>query len=146
MFFRKKFFSKEEEQQIVVAIRAAENNTSGELRVHLSPNVKKTVLDDGVFYFEKLKMHKTAQRNGVLIFIAYKTRQFCIIGDEGINNKVPENFWDEVKKTMTQYFSEGNLIDGIVEGLKLSGEQLNKYFPLQSNDKNELNDTISYGE
>ncbi|NQW43493.1 MAG: TPM domain-containing protein [Bacteroidetes bacterium] len=146
MFFKKKFFNKEEEQKIVHAIRAAEKNTSGELRVHLSPKVKTTILDDGLHYFKKLKMHKTAQRNGVLIFIAYQTKEFCIIGDEGIHAKVPENFWDSVKNAMTEKFIEGNIVEGIAQGLQLSGEQLKAFFPLLSNDKNELNDTIFYGE
>ena len=146
MFFKKKFFNKAEEKLIVQAIRAAENNTSGELRVHLSPTVKQNIMDDGLHYFEKLKMHKTAQRNGVLIFIAYKTKEFCIIGDEGINKVVPINFWDDIKNQMQLLFAEGKLVEGISLGLTLAGEQLKAYFPLQKNDKNELNDTISYGE
>ncbi len=145
MFFKKKFFNKAEEKLIVLAIRAAEKNTSGELRVHLSPNIKQNIMDDGLHYFEKLKMHKTNQRNGVLIFIAYKTKQFCIIGDEGINKVVPPNFWDSIKNEMQLLFTEGKLVEGIRLGLSKAGEQLKAYFPLEKNDKNELNDTISYG-
>ena len=146
MFFKKNFFNKAEEKLIVDAIRAAEKNTSGELRVHLSPTVKTNIMDDGLHFFEKLKMHKTVNRNGVLIFIAYNTKQFCIIGDEGINKIVPKDFWDTIKNDMQILFVEGKLVEGITHGLTVAGEQLKIFFPLEKNDKNELNDTISYGE
>lgn len=146
MFFKKKFFNEQEEKLILNAIRAAENKTSGEIRVHVSPHIKITVLDDAAMWFNKLKMHETINRNGVLIFLAYEDKEFAIIGDSGINAKVPIDFWENIKNQMFIDFKEGLLCEGIVRAIEKSGEQLKLFFPVSNNDKNELNDNVSYGE
>ena len=89
-------------------------------------------------------MHKTAQRNGVLIYIAIQDHQFAIIGDAGINQLVPHNFWDSTKEAMLGYFKNGDLAGGITAGVKLAGEQLQTFFPYRDGDVNELPDEISY--
>lgn len=146
MFFKKKFFDEQEEKLIVNAIRAAENKTSGEIRVHVTPNIKISILDDAAIWFNKLKMHETKNRNGVLIYLAYDDKEFAIIGDSGINKKVPENFWEDIKNQMNLDFKEGLFCNGIVNAINKSGEQLKAFFPVSNNDKNELNDNVSYGE
>ena len=88
------FFTAEQQQEIIRAIRIAEMDTSGEIRLHLEESCGDDVLDRAADIFRKLEMHKTELRNGVLIYLAVKDRQFAIIGDVGINEKVPENFWD----------------------------------------------------
>ena len=89
-------------------------------------------------------MHKTKLRNGVLIYLATVDRKFAIIGDRGLNKVVPANFWDDTKEDMLQHFKFGNLVEGIVNGLKISGEHLEKFFPHHDGDANELSDDIAF--
>ncbi len=138
-----KFFSETEKQKIVQAIRLAEQETSGEIRLHLERESKKPVFDRAVEVFNKIGMSKTGQRNGVLIYLATGNKQFVILGDEGINNLVKENFWNDVVSFMSLKFKEGEFCQGICEGVTLIGEKLKTHFPFQSDDINELSDKIS---
>lgn len=142
----KDFLTKEQSDKIVAAIKQAELNTSGEIRVHLEGKCAIDVLDRATYWFEKLKMHKTEQRNGVLFYLAYTDKKFAILGDAGINNKVPSNFWDTIKSEMEARFREGDFVNGLVNGILACGEQLKSHFPYQSDDVNELSDEISYGK
>lgn len=141
-----KLFNEQEEQQVVQAIKAAEKNTSGEIRVHMENSCKGQVLNRAAQVFKTLKMHETEQRNGVLFYLAVKDRQFAILGDAGINHKVPENFWDDIKENMQELFKKGEFAKGLSEGIAAAGEQLSTHFPYQSDDVNELSDDISYGK
>lgn len=138
------FFSKEEKKQITDAIAEAELNTSGEIRLHMEGNCKIDVLDRAAYIFEKLKMHETAQRNGVLFYLAVHDRKFAILGDAGINQVVSANFWDEIKETMLGFFKEGKFTDGLTKGILMAGEQLKANFPYHDEDVNELSDEISF--
>lgn len=142
----KNFFSKDEKQQIVAAIQEAENNTSGEIRVHLEESSKKPAYDRAVELFQQLRMDQTELHNGVLFYLAVKDHKFAIIGDKGIDEAVPENFWEEVKDLMQMHFKRGEFTKGLCEGIKLSGDQLKKYFPYKKDDINELPDDISFRE
>ena len=139
------FFSNYEEQAIIEAIQGAELNTSGEIRVHLEDKVKGNVLDVAVRVFRELEMDKTQARNGVLILIAPLDKKYAILGDEGINKVVPENFWDAEKNLMQEHFKEGAFCKGICEVIGRIGVKLKEHFPYQSDDVNELPDEISYG-
>jgi len=138
-------FTEEQKQKIVNAIKSAELNTSGEIRVHIEKSCPEDVLDRAAFIFEKLKMHKTQLRNGVLFYLAVKDRKFAILGDAGINAKVPDDFWDKTKELMVSHFKDGDLARGLEEGIKMAGEQLKTYFPWETDDVNELSDEISFG-
>ncbi len=141
----KDFFTKEQKTLIVNSIKQAELNTSGEVRVHIEDRCKIDVLDRASTVFAKLKMHETKLRNGVLFYLAVKDRKFAILGDRGINAKVHENFWNEIKDLMADKFSQGKFAEGLAEGIIKAGEQLKNYFPYQSDDVNELDDEISFG-
>ena len=138
------FFSKEEKKQITDAIAQAELNTSGEIRLHVEGRCKIDVLDRAAYVFSQLNMHETAQRNGVLFYLAVYDRKFAILGDAGINQVVPANFWDEIKETMQAFFKEGKFTEGLSKGILMAGEQLKANFPYQSDDVNELSDEISF--
>jgi uncharacterized membrane protein len=140
------FFSAEQRTQITTAIKQAELNTSGEIRVHVENNCKIDVLDRASEIFSKLQMHKTEQRNGVLFYIAILDHKFAILGDAGINAKVPEGFWNEINDTVLALFKESNYTDGLSKGIIMAGEQLKKHFPFQADDVNELSDEISFGK
>ncbi len=139
-------FTKAEQAQIVAAIKAAEQKTSGEIQVHLENHCKEDVLDRAAHIFKTLKMHETEERNGVLFYMAIKDHKFAILGDAGINTKVPEHFWDDIKEHMLAHFKEVNITIGMSEGIKMAGEQLAQHFPYKSGDKNELSDDISFGK
>ncbi|MEO8886528.1 MAG: TPM domain-containing protein [Mucilaginibacter sp.] len=137
-------FNNEEQQRIKQAVEAAEKNTSGEIRVCVEKTCSEEVLDRAAKYFAKLDMHKTKLRNGVLIYLATVDRKFAIIGDAGINEVVPDDFWEQTKHDMLEQFKQGNLVEGVATGVKLAGEQLKKYFPHALDDINELPDDISF--
>ncbi|MFH1996668.1 MAG: TPM domain-containing protein [Candidatus Omnitrophota bacterium] len=139
------FFSKQEKDEIMNAIRQAEKNTSGEVRLHLERMVLGDILEHAKKVFEKLKMDRTAARNGVLIFLGLKNKRFSILGDKGINDKVPDGFWNDIVSLMSGYFRDDKFAEGISEGIQLIGEKLKEYFPYRSDDKNELSDDISIG-
>ena len=139
-----KYFSKEEQVRIVSAIQSAEKNTSGEIRVHIDIRCKEDVLDRAAWLFHKLKMDNTALRNGVLIYLAVESRTFAVIGDAGINNIVPENFWEDTKEKMSEKFKENALLDGILTGISEAGQKLKDFFPFEQDDINELSDEISF--
>lgn len=141
----KNFFNKEQKQQIVQAIRDAEKDTSGEIRLHIETKCKGEPLDRAVKMFANLKMHQTRLRNGTLIYLAVKDQKFAIFGDEGINTVVADDFWEEVKETMSAQFSKGNFADGISDGIRQVGKKLKEFFPYQDDDVNELDDDISIG-
>lgn len=140
------FFSKEDQTQIVQAIKEAELNTSGEIRVHIETKCKSDVLDEAAYIFEKLNMHKTEQRNGVLFFLSVEDRQFAILGDAGINAKVPKGFWDSVRDEVITNFKNQAFATGLSKGILMAGEKLKTYFPYQSDDVNELDDELSFGK
>jgi len=137
------FLTAVQEQEIIDAIRLAEKNTSGEIRVHLEKSTKKEALERAkeVFYF--LKMDTTQHHNGVLFYVAVDDKKFSIVGDKGIDNLVPDNFWDGIKDNVISEFKKGNYTEGLKQGILESGIKLKQYFPYQSNDKNELPDSIS---
>jgi len=141
----KKFFTTEQQLEITAAIREAEDNTSGEIRVHLESSCDGDPLDRAAYIFSKLKMHKTGLRNGVLFYLAVNNRKFAILGDAGINAKTGEDFWTEIKEVMLGHFREGRFTEGLATGIRMAGDSLKNHFPHQKNDVNELSDDISFG-
>ncbi len=139
------FFTKEQKEDIKQVILNAELDTSGEIRVHIENTCEGDVLDRAAYIFQKLKIHKTELRNGVLFYLALKNRKFSVIGDEGINKVVPDDFWEELRNKMLNYFRDGQFTEGLMEGIITIGKYLKKQFPYQTNDVNELSDEISFG-
>jgi uncharacterized membrane protein len=138
------FFTKEQQAQILASVREAEKETSGEIRVHIETSFKGDILDRAAWVFNKLGMHKTAERNGVLFYLAVTNRKFAIIGDAGINSKVPAGFWNEISDILLKRFRESKFTEGLSEGIILAGKQLKTHFPYQKDDINELSDEISF--
>ena len=138
------FFSKEQQAQILASVREAEKETSGEIRVHIETYLTGDVLDRAAWIFKKLGMHKTAERNGVLFYLAVRDRKFAIIGDAGINAKVSDGFWDEISLLLQKNFKESKFTEGLSEGIVLAGKQLKTHFPYSKDDVNELSDEISF--
>lgn len=140
------FLTKEECKTIEEAIKTAELNCSGEIRVHFDKKCKGDIMDAAANTFARLKMQRTKLRNGVLFYVAYNDRKFAVIGDCGINMKVPNNFWNDVCEILSQYFKKGDFVNGLVKGIELCGNQLKEYFPHQADDIDELPNEISFGK
>ena len=140
---QKDFLATLDQQRIVAAIGTAEKMTSGEIRVHIQPKARGEIREVAERTFERLGMTKTALRNGVLLFIACEEQRFVILGDSGINDKVPAGFWDEIAAKLTIRFKQGEFTDGIVEAIHSAGEELRHYFPRAENDVDELANDIN---
>ena len=139
------FLTKEEELEIIEAIRISEKSTSGEIRVHIEKETSLEAMDRAKEVFNTLEMYKTKEANGVLIYVAVKSKKFAICGDKGINEVVPNDFWEVTKKTMESHFKTNNFKQGLVDGILIAGEQLKKYFPFDDSDTDELSNEISKG-
>ncbi len=138
-------FSADEEKHLVEVVAAVEKTTSAEIRVHVDRYCKGDPMLKAVNVFSHLKMDQTEDRNGVLIFVALDDRKFAIYGDEGINQKVPDGFWESTRDHMLAEFQDGHMVEGISKGLTEAGSQLAKHFPVNPDDTNELSNEISYG-
>lgn len=141
----KTFFTETEQKQIIEAIKEAELNTSGEIRLHIEAKCKPDAYVRAKKVFESLGMHKTELKNAVLFYVAYRDKKFAILGDSGIHEKVSQQFWDEEKELMLQYFKNGNYAEGLCLSIIKAGKKLKQYFPYQQNDTNELSNEISFG-
>ena len=139
------FLTPAQEEAVVAAIKQAEKNTSGEIRVHIENHAEKPPLERAQEVFAVLGMQATTARNGVLFYVGVADRTFAIAGDAGIDSVVESDFWDTTKDIVLSHFKEGNFTDGLVAGILRAGERLKQYFPYADTDSNELPDTISKG-
>lgn len=144
MWFKRKPFTPAQETALLQAIQIAEAKTSGEIRVHIDAKCSVEPIIKAQQLFVKLKMHETAERNGILFYVNLKQHLFAIWGDEGINTKVPDNFWDEIKNTCIVHFKNDKVIEGLEKSILMCGDQLKTHFPISTNDKNELSNDISF--
>ncbi len=138
------FLTETTKERIVKAIKDAELNTSGEVKVHIEetcPTDDPT--DRAKQVFQYLRLEKTAQRNGVLFYLAYGSHKFAIWGDEGIDKVVPINFWEGIRDSMRQYFLQDDFAGGLQMGIREAGNQLKKFFPYHQDDVNEISDDVS---
>lgn len=138
------FLTVEQQETVVSAVRLAEKGTSGEIRIHIDSECTGDPLKRAKEVFVKLGMNRTKLRNGVLIYLACNTKVFAVIGDKGINDCVPQNFWNDVLAIMGEYFRKGMFAEGLSEAVLETGEKLKEYFPYQSDDVNEQPDDISF--
>ena len=144
---QKAFFSKEEEERMVEAIRSAEMQTSGEVRLYVESHCKMVdPLDRAKELFIQLEMTKTIDRNAVLLYFAIKDRQLAILGDEGIHQRLGQDFWNNEIKTIVADFKQHQIVNGICHMIEDVGNALKLNFPYTSDDKNELSDGIVFGK
>ena len=140
-----RFLTAEQREIVVAAVRLAEKDTSGEIRIHIDGECATEPMSRAQEVFGKLGMHKTRLRNGVLIYLACNTKVFAIVGDKGINDIVPENFWEDAASLMRMRFRKGMYTEGLSETAIMIGEKLKEHFPYEPDDINEQPDEISFG-
>ncbi len=136
------FFSELDNDRIVAAIADAERKSSGEIRVHVTGRKPEDLERRARHRFELLGMTNTAERNGVLLYIAPAVRRFQILGDAGIHEKAGPDFWREVASEMEERFRRGAFTEGIIQGVAKVGEILARHFPRAKQDRDELPDAI----
>ena len=136
------FFSSAEEKRIISAIKRVEKISSGEIRVHIDESNSTDLMDRAKKAFYALGMNATIERNGVLFYISTNQNGFVVLGDVGINNIIPDGFWDNLKDEVLKHFSKNKRIEGILKGIKIVGVFLKEHFPYK-NAMNELPDEIS---
>lgn len=139
-------FTDRQREAIQLAIAKAELDTSGEIRVHIDKKCTKEPMERAIEVFHKLGMHETTQKNGVLIYVATGNRKLAIVGDSGINEVVPDHFWDDERDLMIYHFRKGQFTEGLVEGIRMVGEQLKAAFPYLENDQNELSNEVTFDD
>lgn len=144
MFFSKKLISSSDEARLTKAIQNAEFKTSGEIRVHIEKICKGDVVEAAKKKFAELKMHQTKDRNGILFYLAINSKSFAVWGDEGIHQKVTDEFWKSITDCSIGYFKKNEFVSGIEKAVEMCGEKLKYYFPIEADDKNELANEISY--
>lgn len=137
------FLSADEEQEVINAILEAENNTSGEIRVHIENGDHKDHMARARQVFHLLKMDNTKDSNGVLFYVAVGDRKFVIYGDSGIDKVVPPGFWDETRDIVEKAFRQQEFKRGLVEGILHAGRELKAHFPWNRGDENELSNELS---
>jgi uncharacterized membrane protein len=144
---KKEFFTEEEKQRLVAAIKQAEQNTSGEIRVFIESKCRfMDALDRAKEIFFRLEMDETEERNATLIYVAIKDKQAAIFGDQGIHQKVGDQYWQTEVLKMLQRFKHEQLAEGISLAVTDLGQALQHYFPYNKDtDKNELPDEIVFG-
>jgi len=138
----KSFFNKIDHDRVVAAIAAAEGTSSGEIRVHLHHRRVSDPQEEGKKVFEKLGMTKTRDRNGVLIFVAPRSRNFAILGDAGIHEKCGDDFWKKAAEGLSAHFRGGRFSDGLVATIEELGRVLAAHFPRREDDRDELPNEI----
>ena len=140
------FIPSEGQRRTAAAITAAERHTTGEICVHVTPRCRGNVMKRATRTFNRLHLYTTKRRNAVLIFIAYEARKLAILGDTGINDVVPEGFWDGEVEELTRYLKAGRPVDGLCEVIAHMGERLSQYFPGERDDENELSNEVSFDD
>ena len=140
------FIPSEGQRRIADAITAAERHTTGEICVHVTPRCRGDVMKRAKRTFNRLHLYTTKRRNAVLIFVAYEDRKFAILGDTGLNDAVPEGFWDGEVEELGTYLKAGRPVDGICAIIARLGDRLSEYFPGERDDENELSNEVTFDD
>ena len=140
------FIPSEGQRRIAAAITEAERHTTGEICVHVTPRCRGDVMKRAVKTFNRLHLYTTKRRNAVLIFVAYNDRKLAILGDTGINEVVPEGFWDNEVEELARFLKAGRPVDGLCTIIAHMGERLSHYFPGERDDENELSNEVTFDD
>lgn len=141
------YFDDDDFLRISNKIKEMEKITAGEIRVALKEkksfrNRNKSIRQLAEEEFQKLGMHDTRDKTGILIYILLADRKFYILADEGINKKVEQSTWDGIRDEMQGEFKSGHYTDGIVTCVDQVGKILGEHFPIKPDDTNELSNKV----
>jgi len=144
-----KYFSDDDFLRISQKIKELEKSTSGEVCVSIKEgkpflSKRKSIEALAIREFIRLGIKKTQDHTGVLIFILLKERQFYILADSAINEKVPENTWSGITRQMQDMFRRGEFCKGITDGMDKIGKILSGHFPIKPGDVDELSNKVIF--
>lgn len=139
-----KLLNNKQEQHLIKVINKTEKQTSAEIRIHIEEKCSDDALEKAAKVFHELGMNHTAQKNGVLIYVASEDRKAAIFGGEGIHNKVEDAYWDQVLNSLLTRFKDDAFVEGLEEAVQQVGQKLSNFFPHQKGDVDELSNEISY--
>ena len=140
----RQLFSDQDLEEISAAIKHFEGKTSGEIVISFNTSSSNQPYKTTRKIFEKAGLHKTKERNATLIALFLSEQKFAVYGDQGIHEKVPENFWEETVSEMRTAFSEGRMKEGLLKGIHTLGDNLSQYFPLAADDEDELSNDLRF--
>ena len=143
----RRFFTKAEQKAIVDSIAEAETLSTGEIRTFIERDLENPGVDPYLRareVFAQLGMQNTAERNGVLVYLAVRSRKFAIVGDEELHKLVGEDYWIDIRNQLAAEFAVERFAEGMVAAIRAIGDSLSSYFPPRSDDINELPDDIAY--
>ena len=146
MLTRDRLLSLVDAPTIEAAIARAEARTSGEIRVSVAPWFWGNVQGTAERAFARLGMTATRERNGVLIYISAADRLVAVLGDKGINERVPEGFWDRTVELLKGQFAQGRFAEGLCDAVQHVADQLQHFFPRRTDDRDELSNEVSFGK
>ena len=139
----REFLSKLEHDRVVGTIREAESSTSGEIRVFVQRgSFNADPLTAAQRKFRQLGMHKTRERNAVLIFVAPRAHKFAVVGDKAIHEKCGDAFWQRIVEAMRTHFQREKFSHALVEAIEEIGKVLATHFPKTRGDASELPDDV----
>ena len=138
------FLTDQQMASLVEAIQTAEDHSTGEIRIHIDSNTEGNNAQIAFEVFKRLCKNKTVAKNAVLFHVNFEQQYLTIIGDEGIHEKVHQNFWDQMHDRITQEFKKGNFHDGLKNAVLETGLELKKYFPISGENPNELPNEITF--
>ena len=138
------FLTDQQMASLVEAIQTAEDHSTGEIRIHIDSNTEGNNAQIAFEVFKRLCKNKTVAKNAVLFHVNFEQQYLTIIGDEGIHEKVHQNFWDQMHDRITQEFMKGNFHDGLKNAVLETGLELKKYFPISGENPNELSNEITF--
>ncbi len=141
------YFSDDDFLRISKKVKETEKLTAGEIRISVKDEIafsekKKSVKDLAETEFYKLGMNETRDKTGILIFLLLTEKKFYILADEGINEKVEQSVWDEIRDRMQRQFKTGNYLEGILSAIEEIGKILAQFFPIKPDDTNELSNKV----
>ena len=138
------FLTNTEMASLVEAIKTAENDSTGEIRIHIDSTSEDHNAEIAFEVFKTLCKDKTAEKNAVLFHVNFEQKYLTIIGDEGINNCVHQNFWDVMHDYITSEFAKGNFHKALKSSVLKTGIELKKHFPIKGENPNELSNEITF--
>jgi uncharacterized membrane protein len=139
------FLSDADLDAVASAIAAAEAKTSAEIRVHLDARCPGDPMARAIAVFERLGMHRTAARHGVLVYVSVEDHKLAVVGDRGIHERVGQDYWESLVVAVLAHFRQERPRDGLLHAVGEVGTVLRRHFPRRPDDVNELPDRVSLG-
>ena len=141
------FLDDDELLRISETIKQSEKLTSGEIVVSIKEKRNlfqrsKTIRHLAEEEFKRLKMGNTRDHTGILLYLVLRSREFTVLADSGIHEKVGDSAWQGVRDLLSSDFKNGKFCEGIMGAVKSMGKLLGQYFPIKPDDTNEISNKV----